>query len=267
MCAMDASQSALDSLRTVEFRETLKGYHRDDVDEYLEKAAVEAEGLQEQLRQSGERLRQAAERISQLETALEQKPVPEPQPAAEPVVADDTLQRTLILAQKFVDETKSDSEAQALKIIAEADAKAHQMTDEAQSRASRIAAESEQRLREEINRLQESRSTLTHEVEAMSHHLESERNRLRAALGDILRWVDENVQPAAAAAPPFEPEAGSDDGKPAPAPADSQGNRTMVTPTTGSPRTSGTGAGGDVTQMRPGGATARTAAGNAPLPL
>jgi DivIVA domain-containing protein len=56
---MDASQSALDSLRTVEFRETLKGYHRDDVDEYLEKAAVEAEGLQEQLRQSGERLRPA----------------------------------------------------------------------------------------------------------------------------------------------------------------------------------------------------------------
>ena len=50
---MDASQSALDSLRTVEFRETLKGYHRDDVDEYLEKAAVEAEGLQEQLRQEG----------------------------------------------------------------------------------------------------------------------------------------------------------------------------------------------------------------------
>ena len=45
MGGMDASQSALDSLRTVEFRETLKGYHRDDVDEYLEKAAVEAEGL------------------------------------------------------------------------------------------------------------------------------------------------------------------------------------------------------------------------------
>ncbi len=78
MASMDASQSALDSLRTVEFRETLKGYHRDDVDEYLEKAAVEAEGLQEQLRQSGERLRQAAERISQLETALEQQPAPQP---------------------------------------------------------------------------------------------------------------------------------------------------------------------------------------------
>src|SRR5580692_8593274 len=122
MGRMDASQSALDSLRTVEFRETLKGYHRDDVDEYLEKAAVEAEGLQEQLRQSGDRLRQAAERISQLETALEQQPAAAPQRVEVPV-ADDTLQRTLVLAQKFVDETKADSEARAAQLIAEADAK------------------------------------------------------------------------------------------------------------------------------------------------
>src|ERR1035438_9530554 len=114
MFDMDASQSALDSLRTVEFRETLKGYHRDDVDEYLEKAAVEAEGLQEQLRQSTERLRKAAETIAQLETELAAKPeVPVAPPAAPapaaPVIADDTLQRTLVLAQKFVDETKADA--------------------------------------------------------------------------------------------------------------------------------------------------------------
>ena len=30
----------------------------------------------------------------------------------------------------------------------------------------------------------------------MARHLESERNRLRGALSDILKWVDENVQPA-----------------------------------------------------------------------
>src|SRR5271157_5557654 len=112
MGRMDASQSALDSLRTVEFRETLKGYHRDDVDEYLERAAVEAEGIQEQLRQSGERLRQAAERIAQLEAELAAKPEPAPE-RSEPAIPDDTLQRTLLLAQKFVDETKADSEAEA----------------------------------------------------------------------------------------------------------------------------------------------------------
>ena len=181
---MDASQSALDSLRTVEFRETLKGYHRDDVDEYLEKAAVEAEGLQEQLRQSNERLRKAAETIAQLETELAAKPeAPAPPPApAEPVVADDTLQRTLLLAQKFVDETKADAEAQAARVISEAEAAAR-----------KLQVESEQRLREEIARLESNRSQLSHEVETMARQLESERERLRSALAEMLSWVDGNL--------------------------------------------------------------------------
>src|ERR1700674_3556726 len=162
---MDASQSALDSLRTVEFRETLKGYHRDDVDEYLEKAAVEAEGLQEQLRQSGERLRQAAERISQLETQLEQQPVAVAK--SEASVPDDTLQRTLLLAQKFVDETKADSEAQATRIIAEADAKARQSTRPGPPQAQPLAGGVEPGPRGGNRRAEDSRGRLTHEVEAM----------------------------------------------------------------------------------------------------
>ena len=183
---MDASQSALDSLRTVEFRETLKGYHRDDVDEYLEKAAVEAEGLQEQLRQNTERLRKAAETIAQLETELAAKPeAPAPAPAApaEPVIADDTLQRTLLLAQKFVDETKAEAEADAKRVVADAEAQAR-----------RVQAESEQRLREEIARLESSRGQLSHEVENMSRQLEAERERLRSALSEMLNWVDGNLK-------------------------------------------------------------------------
>jgi DivIVA domain-containing protein len=262
---MDASQSALDSLRTVEFRETLKGYHRDDVDEYLEKAAVEAEGLQEQLRQSGERLRQAAERISQLESALEQQPAAQP---VQTVVGDDTLQRTLLLAQKFVDETKADSEAQAIKLISEADAKARMVTEEATAKATKIAAESEQRLRDEIARLEDSRSRLSHEVETMSRHLESERNRLRAALGDILRWVDQNVQPTAQGESSTESEPEVPPG-PSPSAGSPQatviqgGNRSVAAPPQGAPAPSGSGTGpsGEVTQMRPAGAA------NAPLPL
>ncbi|HEV3281070.1 MAG TPA: DivIVA domain-containing protein [Acidimicrobiales bacterium] len=260
---MDASQSALDSLRTVEFRETLKGYHRDDVDEYLEKAAVEAEGLQEQLRQSGERLRQAAERISQLEAAIDQQPAAQP---SGPVVADDSLQRTLLLAQKFVDETKADSEAQAAKLLAEAEAKSRMLTEQAQAQASQIANESEQRLRDEIHRLEDSRNRLSREVDGMSRHLESERNRLRTALGDILRWVDQNVHPAAPQdAPPSEVRDGSGDAvapaSPAPATVVQGGNRPAVGPTQVGPAPrAGTGPSGEVTQMRPTGS-------NAPLPL
>jgi cell division initiation protein len=266
---MDASQSALDSLRTVEFRETLKGYHRDDVDEYLEKAAVEAEGLQEQLRQSGERLRQAAERISQLEAALEQQPAPQP---SEPALADDTLQRTLLLAQKFVDETKADSEAQASKLVAEAESKARMMTQQAQAQASQIATESEQRLREEIDRLEDSRTRLTHEVDAMSRHLEGERNRLRTALGDILRWVDQNVHPSPQqeAASGETTDGSGTEAPPVAAPATvvQGGNRpaagsTQVGPAPGS----GTGPSGEVTQMRPTGSTSSPPNSNAPLPL
>ena len=193
---MDNSQSALDSLRTVEFRETLKGYHRDDVDEYLEKAAVEAEGLQEQLRQSGERLRQAGERIAQLESQLEQRP--ETSQPAEPAVADDTLQRTLLLAQQFVDQTKSDAEAQAAKLLAEAEAHARGLTTDAEARASQIAIESERKLKDEINRLEGIRCQLSGDVETLARHLEAERSRLRTALGEVLQWVEENVQPAGA---------------------------------------------------------------------
>ncbi|MGA3147951.1 MAG: DivIVA domain-containing protein [Acidimicrobiales bacterium] len=281
---MDASQSALDSLRTVEFRETLKGYHRDDVDEYLEKAAVEAEGLQEQLRQSGERLRQAAERISQLETALEQQPAPQP---AEPAVPDDTLQRTLVLAQQFVDQTKADAEAEAARTIANAESSARKMTEQAQAQASQIASESEQRLRDEINRLEDSRTRLTHDVEAMSRHLEGERNRLRTALSEILRWVDENVQQVSA---PADLQAGKDPGggsgvapspapapapaptpapAPAPAAAPEDGSRVVAAQPQDAPSAGpgSSGATAEVTQMRPAGAAPRPAATDAVLPL
>ena len=67
---MDSSPTAssiLDTLRTVEFRLGIKGYNVDEVDEYLDRAAQEAEALQENLRQLNDRLRQAGDRIVALE--------------------------------------------------------------------------------------------------------------------------------------------------------------------------------------------------------
>jgi DivIVA domain-containing protein len=198
MHGMDAAQSALDSLRTVEFRETLKGYHRDDVDEYLEKAAVEAEGLQEQFRQANDRLRQASERIAQLEAALERQPEQQQAPEAPAAVADDTLQRTLLLAQQFVDQTKADSEARASKTLSDAEERSRVLVSQAESRAAHIASEAERKLRDEVARLEAARTQLSGDVEKMARHLDGERNRLRSALSEIIKWVDDNVQPAAA---------------------------------------------------------------------
>jgi cell division initiation protein len=143
--------SSLDSLRTVEFRQTLRGYHIDDVDEYLERVAVDAEALQEQLRQAGERLKQAAERIAQLEGMLQeaqqQQPLPQPSGAA-PAVSDDTLQRTLLLAQKFVDQTQAEAESQARVIVAEAEDRARKVLGEAELRAKSVTEDTERHLRE-----------------------------------------------------------------------------------------------------------------------
>ena len=206
---MDNSQapsSILDTLRTVEFRLGLKGYNVDEVDEYLDKAAQEAEGLQDHVRQLNERLRQASERIAQLERDKRAAPVAadnQENVAAAAAAAseanalsDETLQRTLLLAQKFVDQTKRESEAEAATVIAQAEETARGAIAAAEATAAQLQAETHQKLREEVTRLEATRTELATDVESMARHLESERNRLRGALSDILKWVDENVQPA-----------------------------------------------------------------------
>jgi DivIVA domain-containing protein len=213
------SSSILDTLRTVEFRLGLKGYNVDEVDEYLDRAAQEAEALQETLRQLNERLRQASDRIVQLErdvrdaaaVAPAAPPVTEivaPAPVAAPVPvqaagtsldippSDETLQRTLLLAQKFVDQIKRESEAEAAATVAQAEEKARSAMAAAESAAANLQAESQRQVRDEVARLEATRTELATDVESMARHLESERNRLRDALTEILNWVDENVQPA-----------------------------------------------------------------------
>ena len=195
-----APASILDTLRTVEFRLGLKGYNVDEVDEYLDKAAQESEGLQEHVRQLNERLRQASERIAQLEREKRAAPVAAEgegaAAASDTALSDETLQRTLLLAQKFVDQTKRESEAEAAAVVAQAEEQARAAIAAAEATAAQLQAETHQKLREEVTRLESTRTELAADVESMARHLDSERNRLRAALSEILKWVDDNVQPA-----------------------------------------------------------------------
>ena len=222
MDSAPTSSSILDTLRTVEFRLGLKGYNVDEVDEYLDRAAQEAEALQETVRQLNERLRQAGDRIVQLEkdvrdaAAVPREPAiaPAPAPVAPAPVApvpvaaaaavaaadlppsDETLQRTLVLAQKFVDQIKRESEAEAAATVAQAEERARATIAASEAAALTLQAESQRQVRDEVARLEATRTELATDVESMARHLESERNRLRDALTEILNWVDENVQPA-----------------------------------------------------------------------
>src|ERR1700733_1589713 len=92
---MDSSPTAssiLDTLRTVEFRLGIKGYNVDEVDEYLDRAAQEAEALQENLRQLNDRLRQAGNRMVEWKKEVrasvpQAAAAPAPTAAAAPVPA------------------------------------------------------------------------------------------------------------------------------------------------------------------------------------
>lgn len=188
-------KTAIESLRTVEFRLGLRGYDVDEVDDYLEKVAVEADALQEQLRQMTDRLRQAAERIAQLESnkpaaaaapepAVQAAPTPNPVTEAAETAA---LTETLAMAQRFVEQTKRESEAEAAKTIASA-----------REEARKLQAEAEDRYKADLSRLEGLKAKLTSDVESMARQLESERTRLRSSLSEMIQWIEDNVQPGAA---------------------------------------------------------------------
>jgi DivIVA domain-containing protein len=191
------TQSALDALRTAEFRLSLRGYDVDEVDDFLERAAVEADQLKEQVRTTSAQATQAAERLRHLETT---ERTPGPAPAAPPVAdvatkavaagaTTGTVTKMIEMAERFVEQTRLDAEAEATRIVADA-----------QDRARQLATDAQQRLADEVARLEGLRQRLGEDVEKMSTQLESERMRLSGSLHDLLGWIDKNLQPAAALA-------------------------------------------------------------------
>src|ERR1700674_5639269 len=104
MASMDVTPQ---ELRDIEIREAWRGYHRDDVDELLQRAAATIEHLEEQVRQAQIRATQApappAARTAA--PAVTPPPVAERPPERRPAGVDtDVIQRTLVLAQKAADE-------------------------------------------------------------------------------------------------------------------------------------------------------------------
>jgi hypothetical protein len=187
-------KSALETLRTVEFRVGLRGYDIDEVDDYLEKVAVEADAVQEQLRQTTDRLRQAAERIAQLEAAAKELKAPEAPkvdeaipPAVATATGTESVQRTLEMAQRFVDQMKLESEREATKIVSDAESKARDLEIDAKRKYDT-----------DLSRLEGLKSKLTSDVESMARQLEGERTRLRTSLSEMITWIEDNVQPGAA---------------------------------------------------------------------
>jgi len=171
-------------LREVEFRDRLRGYDTDEVDEFLEKVAVGVDALRAHLAELEERLAAAADQPPQVAP-----PAPPPLVLAD----DDAIRRTLVLAQRTADLAISEAREEAARLVEEARAEAEAVVDRAEEGARRLRSEAEEELRSRVNRLGEERERLDRDVRELARVVETERARLTDSLTSALRFVTEGL--------------------------------------------------------------------------
>ena len=169
MAPMDVTPK---TLREVEFREKMRGYHPEDVDQFLERVAASVEVMQD-------RLRQAVERAQRAEQA-----------AAEAGGADEALRRTLVLAQRTADLAVQEAREQAARILAGAEQQAQAMLVDAEERGRRTMEDTITECRAELSRLETSRAQAQQDVDTLNRWLEEHKVHLQAALSDALAAVE-----------------------------------------------------------------------------
>ena len=181
-------------LRDIEIREAWRGYHRDDVDELLERAAATIEHLESEVAQARGRGGQApapAVAPPPRPAAVPAAPIPVAVPAETRMADADVIQRTLLLAQKAADEAVSEAKAKASQIVAESESHAQALVAEAEATARRIADAEKSRLETEVGQLIAARDTLTSDVEALTKFETEYKERLRRAIETELESLAE----------------------------------------------------------------------------
>lgn len=171
-----------ESVRAVQFREKLRGYHPDDVDAFVAAVAGAVESLEQ-------RAKVAESKLAELESR-----------SSAAVEAEDSLRRTLVLAQRTADAAIQEAREEADRVRAETRAEREAADAELADLRSRLQAEAEEESRGERTRLVAERAALQRDVAALEAHLERERERLRIYFSDQLRRVEEG-EPGLAASP------------------------------------------------------------------
>jgi cell division initiation protein len=189
------------TLREVEFREKMRGYHPEDVDHFLEEVAAGLEVLQD-------RLRQAIERAQRAEAA-----------AAEAEGSDETLRKTLILAQRTADMAVQEAREQAARILAGAEQQAQAMLADAEERGRRTHEDAIAHSRAELGALETARAQAQQDVDTLNRWLEEHKEHLKASLTEAIAAVDRAgvLWPAPSTRPADYP--GAPAGRPGSAPA------------------------------------------------
>jgi len=180
--------------RDVQFREKLRGgYHPEDVDEFLEQAAVAVEAMQEQLRQATERA-QRAEQIS-----------------ADASATDEALKRMLLMAQRTADQAVHEARDEADRLLADARAQAGSILADAEERGRRAYESGLAEGRANMEKLEDELRTAHKEVEAIRGWVDLHKAHLLSVLSEAQSLVQdagllsEPPVPAPSSSPPAHP--------------------------------------------------------------
>lgn len=150
-------------IREKQFETIMRGYNRDDVDDFLDEVAVQFDAYEEtiaRLNAEIESLKAAAEAAAEAKPEeaapveeVKPEPVPEVKPAPVPESVfnepsyfknlESTLRETLISAQRIADDTVNNANKQAAGIIADAKTRAEAMETEANNRLANTKLEYE----------------------------------------------------------------------------------------------------------------------------
>ncbi|MGK2949948.1 MAG: DivIVA domain-containing protein [Acidimicrobiales bacterium] len=185
-------------LNDVAFHEAKKGYNTQEVDDFLERLAVGLERKEAQLLEAKTRIDQAEARVEE----AERRAAAAAARASETSDADDTLKRTLVLAQRTADAAIKEAEEQAARTLSSAQDQAARMLADAQEATARARSEAEIEARQaqeeararvlaELQELEAARDQLQGDVELLDRHLDDQRSRLRDSLRDLQRIVDD----------------------------------------------------------------------------
>ena len=166
-------------LRGSEIKEAFRGYHRDEVDDLLERAAVTIENLSRQL------------------TEQPARPTPVATDGPPQVSRDDaeTIQRTLLLAQRAADDAVNEAQARARQIVEESEAKAQALVGDAEATARRIHDTERRRLETEIAELSVRRDRVRADADALEEYANGYRDRVRAAIEADLANLGTVIEP------------------------------------------------------------------------
>jgi DivIVA domain-containing protein len=185
-------------LHDAEFREAKRGgYNTQDVDEFIERVAAAVERQEALVREARQRVQAAETRAAEAERRAEDSE----HRTVGTAEADETLKRTLVLAQRTADAAIREAEERAARTIADAEDQASRMLSEAhetsanayataEAEARQSQAEARAKVLNELNELEAMRHQLRHDVELLERHLEQQRERVRVTIHDLQRLLD-----------------------------------------------------------------------------